>query len=106
MKINWKVRIKNKSFWLAIVPAFLLLAQTAAVPFGYNFDFAKIGTDLTAVVNAVFALLAVLGIVSDPTVKGVSDSDYVMTKTTGDETAVNADAITDTDSIGGTIKND
>lgn len=80
MKINWKVRIKNKSFWLALVPAILLLAQTVSVPFGYNFDFAKIGTDLTAVVNAVFALLAVLGIVSDPTVKGVSDSDYVMSK--------------------------
>lgn len=81
MKINWKVRIKNKSFWLAIVPAFLLFAQTVAVPFGYNFNIAKIGTDLTAVVNAVFALLTVLGIVSDPTVKGVTDSNYVMTKT-------------------------
>ena len=74
MKINWRVRIKNKSFWLAIVPAFLLLAQTVAVPFGYNFDFAKIGTDLTAVVNAVFALLTVLGIVSDPTTKGIGDN--------------------------------
>ena len=74
MKINWRVRIKNKSFWLAIVPAFLLLAQTVAVPFGYNFDFAKIGTELTAAVNAVFALLTVLGIVSDPTTKGIGDN--------------------------------
>jgi phi LC3 family holin len=81
MKINWRVRIKNKSFWLAIVPAFLLLAQTVSVPFGYNFDFAKIGTELTAVINAVFALLAILGVVVDPTVKGITDSNYVMTKT-------------------------
>ena len=83
MKINWKVRIKNKSFWLALVPAFLLLAQTIAVPFGYNFDFAKIGTELTAVINAAFALLAILGVVVDPTVKGITDSDYVMNKKIG-----------------------
>lgn len=83
MKINWRVRIKNKSFWLAIVPAFLLLAQTVSVPFGYNFEFAKIGTELTAVINAVFALLAILGVVVDPTVKGITDSDYVMNKEIG-----------------------
>lgn len=29
MKINWKVRIKNKMFWLALIPALLLLAQAA-----------------------------------------------------------------------------
>ena len=27
MKINWKVRWKNKAFWAAVVPAALLLAQ-------------------------------------------------------------------------------
>ncbi|WP_285122543.1 phage holin, partial [Lactococcus petauri] len=27
-KINWEVRLKSKTFWLAAVPAFLLLAQT------------------------------------------------------------------------------
>ena len=25
--INWKVRIKNKTFWLTLIPAVLLLAQ-------------------------------------------------------------------------------
>ena len=29
--INWIVRIKNKSFWLAIIPAVLLLVQTAGI---------------------------------------------------------------------------
>lgn len=80
MKINWKVRIKNKSFWLALVPAFLLLAQTVITPFGYNWDIAGIGTDLTAIINAVFGLLSILGVVVDPTVKGITDSDYVMSK--------------------------
>ena len=27
-EINWKVRIKNKVFWLALIPAVLLLVQT------------------------------------------------------------------------------
>jgi len=36
--MNWKTRIKNKTFWLALVPAILLLAQVVAVPFGYKFD--------------------------------------------------------------------
>ena len=26
-KINWKVRVKNKAFWLALIPAVLLLIQ-------------------------------------------------------------------------------
>lgn len=78
MKINWRVRIKSKKFWLTIVPAFLLLAQTVAVPVGYNFDIAKVGTELTAVINAVFVLLTVLGIVVDPTTFGVNDSESAM----------------------------
>ena len=31
--INWIVRIKNKSFWLAIIPAVLLLVQHVAAVF-------------------------------------------------------------------------
>ena len=31
--INWKSRIKNKQFWLSIIPAVLLLIQVVAVPF-------------------------------------------------------------------------
>lgn len=94
MKINWKIRIKNKSFWLALVPAFLLLTQTVAVPFGYNFDIAKIGTDLTAVINALFALLAILGIVIDPTTSGVADSDTAMTNEIKSKVQVQNDLLT------------
>ena len=32
--INWVVRIKNKNFWLAAIPALLLLVQTVAALFG------------------------------------------------------------------------
>lgn len=37
-KINWKVRIKNKAFWLALIPAVLLLIQVIASVFGYTLD--------------------------------------------------------------------
>lgn len=95
MKINWKVRIKSKKFWLTVIPAALLLAQTVAVPFGYNFDIAKIGTDLTAVINAAFALLAILGIVIDPTTSGVADSDTAMTNEIKSKVQVQNDLLTE-----------
>lgn len=81
MKINWKVRVKNKNFWLALIPAVLLLIQVIAAPFGYNWDFGVLGQQLTAIVNAAFAVLAILGVVSDPTTAGVSDSTQAMTYT-------------------------
>lgn len=74
MKINWKVRLLSKKFWLAIVPAILLLAQAVATPFGYKWNFADLGVQLTGIINAVFAVLAIMGVVTDPTTAGVSDS--------------------------------
>ena len=81
MKINWTVRIKNKMFWLALIPALLLLAQVVAAVFGYELKIDAIGDKLTAVVNALFAVLAILGVVADPTTAGVSDSKQAMTYT-------------------------
>ena len=72
--INWTVRIKNKAFWLAVIPAVLLLVQTVAAVFGYSLELGDIGNKLVAVVNAAFAVLAILGVVIDPTTAGISDS--------------------------------
>lgn len=72
--INWTVRIKNKNFWLAVIPAVLLLIQAVAAVFGYTLDLGDIGNKLIAVVNAVFGVLVVLGVVVDPTTAGISDS--------------------------------
>ena len=77
--INWKVRIKNKNFWLALIPAVLLLIQVVAEVFGFHLDLGDLGNKLLAVVNAVFAVLAILGIVTDPTTAGISDSNLAMT---------------------------
>lgn len=77
--INWKVRLKNKSFWLAIVPAVLLLIQVVAATFGFVLDLGELGDKLLAVVNAVFSVLTIIGVVTDPTTAGVSDSTQAMT---------------------------
>lgn len=74
MNINWKVRLKNKTFWLSLIPAVLLLVQVVAAVFGYSLDLGELGNKLLAVVNALFAVLSILGVVTDPTTKGVSDS--------------------------------
>ena len=78
MNINWQVRIKNKAFWLAIIPAVLLLVQAVAAVFGYTLDFAELQGKLLAVVEALFVVLAILGIVVDPTTKGLGDSKQAM----------------------------
>lgn len=77
--INWKVRIKNKHFWLALIPAVLLLVQVVAAVFEIQIDLGGLSDKLLAVVNAVFVVLAILGIVTDPTTEGVQDSKLAMT---------------------------
>lgn len=72
--INWTVRFKNKAFWLALIPAALLLVQVVAAVFGFTLDLGDLGNKLLAVVNAIFAVLTILGIVTDPTTAGVGDS--------------------------------
>lgn len=79
--INWTIRIKNKSFWLALVPAVLLLVQVVAAPFGYQWDFGVLNEQLAAIINAAFAVLAILGIATDPTTAGLADSARAMTYT-------------------------
>ncbi|KNE19030.1 phage holin [Virgibacillus pantothenticus] len=74
MKINWKVRAKKKSFWLALVPAIVLLIQIVGNWFGYDIAAELINAEAAKFINAVFAVLVILGIVNDPTTKGLSDS--------------------------------
>lgn len=73
--INWKVRIKNKWFWLAFIPAILTLIRAVAALIGFQIDTETINAQLTAIIEALFAVLVVMGVVVDPTTKGVSDSD-------------------------------
>lgn len=79
MKINWTVRLKNKNFWLTIIPMALLLIQAVLAIFGVEVDLGDLGNKLLEVVNIAFGILAVLGIVNDPTTKDFVDSDRAMT---------------------------
>ena len=76
--INWRVRIKNRNFWITLIPAILLLVQVIAAVFNYTLDLGQLGTKLLEVVNALFAVLAILGIVTDPTTAGIRDSEQAM----------------------------
>lgn len=77
--INWKVRIKNKEFWLTAIPATLLVLQSIAAVFGLSLDFGDLGNKLLTVVNSVFGLFAIVGIIVDPTTKGLIDSKLART---------------------------
>ncbi len=77
--INWTVRVRNKTFWLSLIPAVLLLIQVLAAVFGITLSLNDLGDRLLAVVNALFAVLCILGVVNDPTTAGMSDSEQALT---------------------------
>lgn len=79
MTINWKVRIGNPQFWKSFIPAVIVLIQVVAAVFGFEIDLGELGNRLLDVVNAVFVVLAIMGIVNDPTTAGTSDSVQAMT---------------------------
>lgn len=76
--INWLVRMKNKNFWLAIIPAVLLLVQAVAGLLGYGLELGEVGDKLVAVVNSAFGVLVLIGVVNDPTTEGVGDSERAL----------------------------
>lgn len=79
--INWTVRVNNKQFWVSVIPAIALVVQAVAGVFGYTLDFSTLVGKILGVVDAVFALLVILGIVVDPTTAGIGDSERAMSYT-------------------------
>ena len=77
MKINWKVRLRNKTWlasMLALIVSFVydLLAMTDCIP--------PLSEDwLLNLVQTLLTLLTALGVVIDPTTDGAGDSDRAMT---------------------------
>lgn len=61
-----------------MIPVILLLIQVIASVLGFELELGVLGDKLLAVVNAIFTVLTILGIVTDPTTTGVSDSDRAM----------------------------
>lgn len=79
MKINWKLRLQNKTTLIAVVAqviaiVYALLALAGIVP-GIPQD------AVSQVCYMLVELLCLLGIVVDPTTKGVGDSANAMSYT-------------------------
>ena len=68
--LNLKVRLKNKNFWLTFIPALLLFFKVIAEVFGYDLEIDGLTNQAEAVIQSLFGLLAILGIVNDPTTAG------------------------------------
>ena len=79
--INWSVRLKNKNFWLALVPALALLAQAFANIFNLTLEFGDTVDKILVFINVLFAFLVLVGVVNDPTTSGLSDSERALTYT-------------------------
>lgn len=76
--LNIPLRFKNKAFWVAFIPAVLMLVQSVAAIFGITLDLNEISGRILAVVDALFVVLAIIGIAVDPTTDGVSDSERAL----------------------------
>jgi phi LC3 family holin len=78
--INWKVRFKNKAWVMAFISQGLILVEILlAVLHTYGvIDFQltdQIKQEVLTIANTVFVMLSMLGVVQDPTTKGVGDSE-------------------------------
>ena len=77
MKINWKVRFKNKTWLVTFLLAILaFLYQVLGM-----FDIVPPVTEdmATQLIAAVVNILVAVGVVIDPTTSGASDSQQAMT---------------------------
>lgn len=77
MKINWKVRLKNKPFLVSLFAAILLLVQEVAKIAGYEIP-VEVSTQAETIFNTVLSVLVLSGVVVDPTTQGVKDSKEVL----------------------------
>lgn len=78
--INWKVRFKNKAWVMAFIAQGLILVEIVLAMLNslgvINFQLTdQIKEEVLTIVNTVFVMLSMLGVIQDPTTKGVGDSE-------------------------------
>ncbi len=74
MKINWKLRVQNKYFWISLISA-IFAFLTAVLPlFGITANLGGVENAVMTTLSMIFTVLTALGIVIDPTTEGASDS--------------------------------
>jgi len=72
LKINWKVRLHHKQFWVSLIALLLVLANQIAGIF--NVDITVYSEQVTGISETILMILALMGIIVDPTTSGASDS--------------------------------
>ena len=77
MKLNWKVRLKNKVFWVSFVPTFFASIYTVLAMLEITPPISE--NAVTNLVMMVVSMLASIGVLVDPTTAGVGDSSLAMT---------------------------
>ncbi|TDL40532.1 phage holin [Macrococcoides bohemicum] len=79
MKINWSIRLKNKLFLAAVLSFVLKIINQVASIYGYDLsEFSQVVNDWFETITNVLVLA---GIITDPTVFGMNDSELSMNKT-------------------------
>lgn len=76
MNINWKVRLKSGSWWLGIISA--VVTAVFAVLQLCNVELPVTADQIMNAAMLVLMIPAAIGITTDPTTKGVSDSAQAM----------------------------
>lgn len=77
MKVNIKVRLKNPLFWLTIIPAAAAFVYTLFGCFGVVPPISQ--NEIVENLSAIVTALAALGVLVDPTTKGLGDSANALT---------------------------
>lgn len=77
MRINWRIRFKNGKWVAMFLGAVVTTGYMICETLGIKVSIPQ--TDVTKIVTAVLGLLSMLGVITDPTTKGVGDSDLAMT---------------------------
>lgn len=87
MKINFKARLRNKTFLISICALVISFVYHVLALLGIT---PKTGeNEIIELLGIVINILAVTGVVVDPTTKGVADSDRAMTYCTDCDIRIN-----------------
>ena len=70
MKIDWQARLLNKTWWVSIISAIVLLFQQLGFVDLANY----IPKNYADIINTIFIILTLLGITVDTSTQGISDS--------------------------------
>lgn len=69
-KINWKLRLQRKSFWVALIGLVAILSQQLGIKF--------LPDNVADITNTILAIGVLVGIINDPTTAGLTDSNQAL----------------------------